>query len=64
MVQIFGSIMKGFTMSYNFSDAVRKLYDSVVNATIEVYRTISKELLPIPSKFHYIFNLRDVSKVF
>lgn len=64
MIQIFGSIMKGFTSSYNFSDNVRKMYEPLVLATIEVYRTICKELLPIPSKFHYIFNLRDVSKVF
>lgn len=56
--------MKGFLFSYNFSDNMRKMYESVVHATIEVYRTICKELLPIPSKFHYIFNLRDVSKVF
>ena len=36
----------------------------VVAATIEVYNSISAELLPTPSKFHYTFNLRDISKVF
>jgi len=29
-----------------------------------MYETIKREKLPIPSKFHYMFNLRDVSKVF
>ena len=29
----------------------------VVAATIEVYNSISAELLPTPSKFHYTFNL-------
>jgi len=63
-VKIFGQIMKGFLQSYNFSDVVRKMYDYPVYATIDMYRKISKELLPIPSKFHYTFNLRDISKVF
>ena len=36
----------------------------VVSATIELYANITKSLLPIPSKFHYTFNMRDVAKVF
>lgn len=64
LVKIFGSILKGFLYSFNFSDSVRRSYDSYVSATIEIYNKISVELLPIPSKFHYTFNLRDISKVF
>lgn len=33
-------------------------------ATIEVYQKIIEEKRPTPAKFHYLFNLRDVSKVF
>lgn len=36
----------------------------LVDATIDIYRTIQRELLPTPSKSHYLFNLRDLSKVF
>jgi dynein heavy chain, axonemal len=35
-----------------------------VKATIDLYNQITDRLLPTPSKFHYTFNLRDVSKVF
>ncbi|KAF4658988.1 hypothetical protein FOL47_007767, partial [Perkinsus chesapeaki] len=37
---------------------------TVVAATIEVYNTMSAEMLPTPAKSHYTFNLRDLSKVF
>ena len=32
-------------------------------ATVEVYNTISTSMLPTPTKIHYLFNLRDISKV-
>jgi len=35
----------------------------VVAGTIEIYTKISRELRATPAKFHYSFNLRDVSKV-
>lgn len=47
-----------------FQDAVRKSSEVITLSTIEIYVRISTEKLPIPSKFHYTFNLRDVSKVF
>ena len=35
----------------------------LVEATTAVYNSIRAELLPTPSKSHYTYNLRDVSKV-
>lgn len=63
LFKIFFSILNGF-FGQGFTDAVKKMSDTITNATIEVYTRIIKEKLPIPSKFHYTFNLRDVSKVF
>ena len=59
---IFRSILDGFLKP--FKQDIQSLSSMVVQATISMYNTISKELLPTPAKSHYTFNLRDVSKVF
>jgi dynein heavy chain len=48
------------------SGKIQNLKEMIVNSTIEIYNSIknSKELLPIPAKCHYMYNLRDISKVF
>jgi dynein heavy chain len=38
--------------------------DNLVKATMQVYNKVTSTLLPIPTKSHYLFNLRDLSKVF
>ncbi len=37
---------------------------NLVKTTIEIYRAIQVELLPTPAKSHYMYNMRDLSKVF
>lgn len=63
LFKIFDSIMSGF-LSVGFGETIKRLSENVSKCTIEIYERIIKEKLPIPSKFHYTFNLRDVSKVF
>nr|XP_061803884.1 dynein axonemal heavy chain 10-like [Nerophis lumbriciformis] len=59
---IYSSILKGHTK--NFEDVVQKLCDKVTFATLELYNSLVKDLPPTPAKFHYIFNLRDLSRVY
>lgn len=51
-------------MKIGFPEGVQKLTEGAILATIEVYQKIIEEKRPTPAKFHYLFNLRDVSKVF
>lgn len=62
LAMIFSTILKQFLSSFN--DDIRSLIPSVVNSTIEIYQQISLDLRPTPSRSHYTFNLRDLSKVF
>ena len=62
MRTIFSSILGGFLEA--FPSEFKGVTKSSVDSTIEVYERVSEELLPTPSKSHYTFNLRDVSKVF
>lgn len=41
-----------------------KLCKKIVNATISLHQAVSESFLPTASKFHYVFNLRDLSNVF
>ncbi|KAJ7527535.1 hypothetical protein O6H91_16G059900 [Diphasiastrum complanatum] len=61
MKRIFGAIITAKLA--NFEDEPRLLGEALVNVCIEVYNNICAELLPIPSKSHYVFNMRDLAKV-
>eukprot|EP00727_Mastigamoeba_balamuthi_P012891 m51a1_g8224 putative dynein heavy chain axonemal (4742) ;mRNA; r:111319-133683 len=62
LLHIFRTILGAFLQP--FKAEVREAVDNVVKATIDVYNTCMAELLPTPSKSHYMFNMRDLSKVF
>jgi dynein heavy chain len=61
--RVFGTIVDWF-LAKGFDASIKKLKENVVDATIHIYNAIAATLLPTPAKSHYLFNLRDLSKVF
>ncbi len=62
---IFTALVDWYMKKFNYTGAaVARLAKPLVAASLEVYDLVQRELLPTPTKSHYTFNLRDVSKVF
>jgi dynein heavy chain len=64
LTTIFDTVIKEFLEENLFTDSVRKCGNIAVAATIDMFSQFNKKMLPIPSRFHYLFNMRDISKVF
>ncbi|XP_071455007.1 dynein axonemal heavy chain 2 [Hetaerina americana] len=48
----------------DFDDDVKPTGKPITFATIALYNAVVVKMLPTPTKIHYLFNLRDISKVF
>jgi dynein heavy chain len=59
--RIFSTILGNFLSK--FPAEISNKTGSLVEASIVIYNTIRAELLPTPTKSHYTFNLRDMSKL-
>lgn len=45
------------------NDDIKELIPKMVDSLLIVYEEVKKVFLPTPAKCHYLFNLRDISKV-
>ena len=61
---IYGAILKHTFKQKHFSPSFERVVDGLTGATISLWNKIKSTLLPTPNKFHYIFNLRDLSRIF
>eukprot|EP00971_Amphidinium_carterae_P117259 2322791-Amphidinium_carterae.1 len=62
---IYGSIMRArFTSKAGAKASVQETSKKLTAATIDVWEKVKRSLLPTPARFHYIFNMRELSRVF
>ncbi|CAF1153972.1 unnamed protein product [Rotaria magnacalcarata] len=63
LATIFTKIMEWHITAKNFNDQFKLVIPMIVQATLSVYKASLLSLLPTPAKSHYLFNLRDFSRV-
>jgi dynein heavy chain, axonemal len=61
---IYGQMLAGRFPTNSFPIETLNIVKKLTDATIELWRTMKDKMLPTPAKFHYIFNLRELSRVF
>ena len=55
--------MQGRFDPASFSTEVMEVASRLVPATITLWSRVAARMLPTPAKFHYLFNMRELSKV-
>ena len=62
LLSIYSSIIN--TRFSQFNESVKDAAGKATPALLRLYNFIVEKMPPTPSKFHYIFNLRDLSRVY
>ena len=60
---IYCSMVEGHLSQGSFDPEVAKLGPKLVDASIELHRHVMNNFLPSAVKFHYQFNLRELSNI-
>ncbi|KAK5608169.1 hypothetical protein CRENBAI_003200 [Crenichthys baileyi] len=64
LAAIFSSILSAHFLQGGFSYGVSRSVGTLIQAAICLHQKISQNFLPTAIRFHYIFNLRDLSNIF
>lgn len=64
IVNIYGRILEALFNPKVYSAEVISTKSIVLDATISLWNQIRRKLLPTPAKFHYVFNMRELSRTF
>ena len=63
LTRIFTNIISHYFKTESFPPEFHLVGNQIVQATLTVYKAAIDNLLPTPAKSHYVFNLRDFSRV-
>ena len=61
---IYENILTGHVTQGGFSSQIQKNVEKIINVALELHQKVAVTFLPTAIKFHYIFNLRDLSNIF
>ena len=62
--EIYGKILKAFFTTKTYGEQISSFAASMVKPTIMLNQKMKAKFLPTPVKFHYNFNMREISRVF
>ena len=61
---IYQSILSGHVSQGGFPQAIQRNVEKIVTTALALHMKVTATFLPTAIKFHYIFNLRDLSNIF
>ncbi|KAG9402276.1 hypothetical protein AC1031_006904 [Aphanomyces cochlioides] len=61
---IYGQILKWRAAGPKVDKSIAEVAGKLTSATIHVWSFLRKSMLPTPQKFHYIFTMRDLGRIF
>lgn len=61
---IFATLADWWLSKSKYGDDIMRMGPKLASASLDVYTSALKELLPTPTRSHYTFNLRDLSNLF
>ena len=53
-----------YLVQSSFPESLQQMAEGLVNCAIALHARVSSTFLPTAKKFHYVFNLRDLSNIF
>jgi dynein heavy chain len=61
LFRIFSTILQNHVLTFPIE--IQRIIPNIINSTLQIYEDILRLFIPTPIKFHYIFSLRDLSRI-